>query len=280
MENQFSQMIPLTEKSSQRSRTTVIIMVVASILAFMAFWNSRPESWQNERLNRYIQLRQFGYLSDSAKRAVEAKGEPQIIAQFHQLRSEFQNVSQYFGKPTYFESYFQIMQRNNLEHVLSVKVPFLGIYFDVNDLGMLGGFGLAMMTILLFLALSREYTNLVFVFRVIANDNDPHRQTMHYNQLSMTQVFNIPPTMEISNFVKGLTLVLYSLPLIVFGLIWLNDLKTISDGFSISWSNTIISTICSTIFLMLILYFTFNNIKNYVKIDRLWAKNRPAPLAS
>jgi hypothetical protein len=79
--------------------------------------------------------------------------------------------------------------RGYVENVRFVRVPFFGIAFDVNDLGVMGGIGFIIILLLWRHSLSREIKSLKISFREAVN----HGHLYHFYQaLAVRQVFTVP----------------------------------------------------------------------------------------
>src|SRR4051794_25498210 len=110
----LQQYVDAAKEATTRTRQILLVMIVSSILVFAACWNSLEGSWVNQRL------------VDTRKAVGSSKpGEVPL------------------------EQYFKLMwmQRIRAEQVSQIHVPFLGINFDVDDLGMLGGIAFVVLLI-------------------------------------------------------------------------------------------------------------------------------------
>lgn len=166
------------KESTNRTRRILLIMIVASILVLSAFWNTRPEGWVNSRLQR-------------AKATDESFG-----------------LNKTDPSPALFW-----IQKIRTEQVSQVQVPVLGISFDVNDLGLLGGVTFSVLLIWVNYSLWHHSNNLKLAFgfarHLDEKNSEASRFLFHtYQNLAMRQVLTIPPrpysTKRLPSSVKAL----------------------------------------------------------------------------
>ena len=92
----------------------------------------------------------------------------------------------------------------------------------------------------------------------------------------MRQILTIPSLTDqkIEWYWKYLPKLLYILPVIVQSYILYNDFDTLELGMSLSRRNTLIVSILSSFFLVIMLFLTYKCIAISLEIDRLWEKNK------
>jgi hypothetical protein len=383
----LQQYIDAAKDSSNRTRQILLVMIIASILVFAAFWNSRGSGWVNSRLRlakAAVDILKF----DEAKKKVSAspfqtedfisaanlckklKGaeDPQseyirsqfssanrklldqykppqqpsealiqaLVYEFNRLRKSpwlyheerFAKVKQQLGEETktlsekvltgelqgedltrlnrllletayaqeiasskeelkflpeekelyvqrakeYAQSRSLEQARDNLhwmqkirtEQVSQIQVPFLGISFDVNDLGMMGGFAFIVLLIWVNYSLWHHSTNLKLAFDLAEelgakelDDNGRNRLLYYtYQNLAMRQVLTIPPkpasiksaagkptasetsvTEKVVSGIQKVSKLLYLLPFIVQAIIISHDWQTLHVGMQVNPSN-------------------------------------------
>src|SRR5688572_24321806 len=106
------------EEASDRSRYVVIAMLVASVLVFMAAWNSRWYGWQHLRLQK------------AQGDEVDLKvGDWKEMAPGRQV-GVIPTVTERDVKARHSSAYADILQRTFTERVRFVSVPTLGVGFD------------------------------------------------------------------------------------------------------------------------------------------------------
>jgi hypothetical protein len=128
-------LIEATVESSKRSRQVVFIIILASVIAFCSYWNSRNESWIESRYQALSEvygtvkgIDTFLYIQD--KNICSTNYIPDTLNQFLIPRNiktkqdikDLRSILNDLRKDTYL-----------------VKVPFLGIVFDINDLCIFSG---------------------------------------------------------------------------------------------------------------------------------------------
>ncbi|MGA9773316.1 MAG: hypothetical protein WBV94_30075 [Blastocatellia bacterium] len=167
--------VKATNDAAKRTRTITIILVVASGLIFTGWYNSLIWSWPIDRVRRAY--------------------DPEDSTIFRSLDLEHRTAllrpNENGTTPTEkFRSDLQVaVSRAYVENVRFIRIPFVGIAFDVNDLGTIGGIGLIIILVLMRFSLSREIKNLRVSFREAVR----HDQLCHfYHALAMTQVFTVP----------------------------------------------------------------------------------------
>lgn len=160
-------------------------------------------------------------------------------------------------------------------NVLLVHTPFFGTVFDVNALGVLGGFTFMVILILFRFTLWREYNNLRLTFLEARREH----LSYCYKSLAMQQVLTVPPTLSSDSPVPQpsgkLVRVLYLPPLIVQTLIVFNDLRTIRVGWIITPVGTCVSVIFGFGFLLVIAFFTAKCWQLSNRIDFEWETWEP-----
>src|SRR4051794_11187422 len=215
--------------SSDRVRYVIVAITIASILIFVGYRNSSSEGWANSRLGlaRTALINNVWLLKpgkamgqiENARRWAELKG----IRSTEDARDQV-----------------RLFDQERLEHVLQLQMPILGIRFDVNDLGFLGGTALAVLMLMLAFAISRQYENLFLSLwkvrsicdRESRKDDGQSKANLIYHTLAMAQHFNKPPTLarwERQPW-NNLSRLLLLLPITAQGLMLWNDWQTREVG--------------------------------------------------
>jgi len=161
--------VEASHDAAKRTRTVTIILVVASVLISIGWYNSLRWSWARDRVRHA-----FEFTDDNIYKILDpdnppSRDDPRATAYRIQLQDA--TVSQY------------------VENVRFVKVPFFGIVFDVNDLGTIGGLALITVLVLLRYSLSREIKNLNVSFEESVLHG---RLCAFYHALAMRQLFTVP----------------------------------------------------------------------------------------
>lgn len=229
--------------SSTRARYVLILMILASVVVFSAFWNSREGSWVTSRLDCIAAAEQFkaGKIGrDEYERGKEC-------AENYNLDSVDEAIAMH-----------EELRRTMVDNVLTVHVPILGMRFDVNDLGMLGGFAFAVLLLWFRFALWQEQENLRRVFAHVPKENKKEV----YIALAMHQVLTVPPNLDgkpRDEAVWGyLVLGLLFLPFLVEATVFFHDCMTLTLGNAVNPRSALVVLGVSIVFTVLTLVFTIN----------------------
>jgi hypothetical protein len=205
---EIDQYIHAFATSSDRVRYVILISAVASVLVFAAFWNSKENSWWNVR-SRAARTAVRNQVWDNLKARLEIcyKKGPNA-AGFSDPCEDIEQISGWLpasrhGKQS-LEAHLSELEKVRANDILMVSVPFLGIRFDINDLGAFSAIGLAMICTMLCFAMARQHENLylcLWKVRRIAErerlpDDGESRANFLYHSLAMAQVFTRPPTLS------------------------------------------------------------------------------------
>lgn len=250
--------------ASSRARFVLIVIITASVLAFGAFWNSREGSWIDSRLR----------VARAAVKWWEFK--PEVRQALEPDQKELFDLAQKFVAVRKIESQEDVKnlleQLQDLEtgSVITIRVPFFGVLFDVNDLGLVAGFGFVVLLMWFRFSVARELSNLMLAFEEAKSRE--HLQ-FGYDLLAMRQVLTVPPmrNQPRSKFWGIIPYVLYILPVVVQVTILLNDIRSRPYGESLSPSNTDLLFWTSGVFLALSIILTVLCFWTSVKIDEKWA---------
>jgi hypothetical protein len=168
--------VDASNDAAKRTRTVTIILVVASVLIFIGFYNSARWSWALDRIRRA-----YDPAEESVLRALDTVNRPGILTEV--------DKQGYTPAENFRTQLQQATVRAYVENIRFVRVPFFGNAFDVNDLGTIGGIGLIIVLLLMRYSLSREIKNLNISFREAVHHN---RLCAFYHALAMRQVFTVP----------------------------------------------------------------------------------------
>lgn len=295
------EMIKATKESGQRVRYVLIIIITASILAFAAFWNGISFSWKQNRLERLMTLCEYISKDDSImhnfKNMVSESGKKKIIEdwvnQFPEtVRKSLEKAIEYFQPEKLGKTGIQHLLNNyktfEEDNVNTIKVPFFGITFDINDLGIISGFSFIIILLIFQYSLDREMQNIRKVDRYIKNEfEDRKKASEFYYILLMNQLFSLslashsnsdnhnatgtnsmrPEKRRIIRVLRTMTRVfrnvwflivspksLFILPVILLFVIVIYDCLTIKIGLKINCEMTIIKIFFSFIFLLALFY--------------------------
>lgn len=132
--------IEATASAANRSRDIIVLMTIASVLIFGAFWNSRQASWLNRRVAvarnaiRVLQLRKTLVSGDAS-----TERRASIIAELG--RSEMVQAGDYIAvrglsSDQALNRYVQALEQQQISNVMTLHIPVIGIAFD--GLGLVG----------------------------------------------------------------------------------------------------------------------------------------------
>ncbi len=175
--------------------------------------------------------------------------------------------------------------RARIEHTILIKMPILGVSFDVNWLGLVSSVSFFIIIFLLYYSLSRERKNLFLVFKV-AEEKKVDRVDF-YQLLSMRQVLNVPAGIDqifngiierertpfakgIRRFTSRLGMFTIFIPVLVWVLIVLHDISTFKIGLSVNRLLTIVSFSLSIFMGLLMSFFAFLCWSEWEKIRKIW----------
>ena len=161
--------------TSKRSRSIIMLIITASVLTFASSWNASPYSWISCREDMARDaLKWFGW-KDSVRQTLSEED-----------KKLFDRSRDFATSPVLdslkLNSYLETFTKFDSENIMYIRVPFFGITFDVNDLGMLGGFTFVILLIMLRLSFSRELSSLRIVFKrsSLSENHDKIYEIMKY----------------------------------------------------------------------------------------------------
>lgn len=142
------------------------------------------------------------------------------------------------------DTFLNALIHSEVNNRLSVRIPILGIVFDINDLAIISGAAFNILLFVFWFSLAREKKNIKFIFRTLEDDNADLAQYKKVYQLAaMKQVFHIPPELPrkyssrfdltTNHRINNLTYPIVLLPLVV------NLSIFIYDRFSAHYGNAI-----------------------------------------
>lgn len=271
IDDSVHELCKVSNETSSHTRGILYFIMLITLLSIIAVLNTHPHNWIGSRI-----------------KLERAKLQPGL------------NSNTYDTTRVKYESFV----RSKNENYAVVRLPILGIAFDVNNLAIVSGFTLCFLLIVLRFTVNREYLNLRIAFdaikarytddadladfdKFIPNNIDSamksewlrqinrKRREHHYNYLSMNEVFNMPPakaSLYTNKYYYGfrdfISKFLFALPLISYLAITLNDLSTINEGARINGWHTNFNLILTAFFLVVLIYLTTKIILNEQRITR------------
>ena len=183
--------------------------------------------------------------------------------------------------------------RARIENAILIRMPVLGISFDVNWLSLMSSVAFTLILFLLLYSLSRERKNLFLVFRMA--EKKKIDKLDFYQMLSMRQVLNVPQSVDeyilldsgqkhkqppkkgipkLEKSTRNLTNRMARYPLYIPALVWLfimaHDASTLWVGLSINPTLTLLNFGASILFGMIMLGFIYLCWKEWDEIIGIW----------
>ena len=240
--------------SSRRTRTLLVVLVVACVLALVGFLNSLESGWMLQR--------------------VRAAAEPGAgyIAQKLEFPPDM--------NPAARDALQGAIIRAYIDNAMTVRVPFFGVAFDVNDLGLMGGIGFLTILMLLRFSLRTEIASLRIAFKAAAREaaGDQARLEAFYDLLAMQQVLTFPQmrdprvgwSIHRPALLRAMPKLICFLPVIVYTMVALNDYQSQHVANVINPLHTRILLLYTGVLWVLILALAAWCFARLMKIDRLW----------
>jgi hypothetical protein len=242
------------QESSRRTRTLLVVLVVACVLAMVGFLNSLESGWMLQRVRA---------ASDPAGQYVEQKLD---------FPSEL--------NPAAKDALQGAIIRAYIDNAMTVRVPFFGVAFDVNDLGLLGGLGFVTILMLLRYSLRTEIASLRIAFKAAARetDGDPPRLEAFYDLLAMQQVLTMPLmrdprtgwAIRRPRLLRAVPKLICFLPAVVYTMVALNDYRSQHVANVIDQPHTRILLAYTGVLWIVIVLLAAWCFARLLRIDRIW----------
>ncbi|MBC8029734.1 MAG: hypothetical protein H7Z16_06450 [Pyrinomonadaceae bacterium] len=182
--------VSVTSDAASRTRTVTIVLVVASVLIGIGWYNTLSSSWQLHRLRQAYNLDE-GRVCELLDCAHNPKLKEKEDVESIKILG-LAGLGESGGKSPVSKFRDQIRHesmRAYIDNVRSIRAPFFGIAFDANDLGVIGGVTLILILLMMRYSLSREIKNLnVSLREAVIHDRLPG----FYHAVAMRQVFTVP----------------------------------------------------------------------------------------
>ena len=236
--------------SAQRSRTVTFVLVIASVLALACLLNSLQSNWMRQRIS-----------------AIE-KADSEYSRTMLGLDKTTPLTAEHM---THHEALYKAVVESYISNTFVVRVPLLGITFDINDLGLIGGLSLLVLLIWLRFAILREMDNLKIAFEEAKRQQEMNEM---YHLLAMRQVLTMPPMEGGSTGWLGRLLpkALMILPAIVMTMIFIHDLMTLDIGRAVSDRHVLLNLLGSVVCLALVIVVTIYSVLASFEIDEIWRR--------
>jgi hypothetical protein len=240
-EFEWKQSLETFTDSSDRGRYLMVVIVVAFFFCMICWLDSRQGSWIAGRVihtRRAIQYQVW----DPASPFRSKKSFPSLKAWAETYHLHSRELLM---------SYLSKLEEMEAQTAYSVRIPFVGISFDVNDLGTVVGLSFLFLTLVLLASTYREHENLYLclwkVRKMFEAERKPNiglsESNLLYHALAMAQVFTNPPTLGRwrRNRLYYLPYLIFFLPVLPESLILGNDLSTVDLGEALSTPATYVS---------------------------------------
>ncbi|MBI4664392.1 MAG: hypothetical protein HY735_36820 [Verrucomicrobia bacterium] len=268
--------------SAKRARTILMLIATASILALTALWNIIPTSW----LSGEIKLARYAHANNAYDPATPPPPDKNDAAVFNRARLYCKNtglVPRTLSTNTAARSAELMEIRERLQAKIDelrktqrekfnfVTIPFFGVTFDVNDLGLTSGIAFSVLLMMYRYSRARELANLRLAFAAAKRTKEP---SACYDLLSMNQVFDIPPAEDNQRPViwRVPPRILDIMPIIAQILILYADYRSKGIAFIISPINAYISLGTNIALLLINTALTASCLLIARTVDAEWAR--------
>jgi hypothetical protein len=269
----FEDYLEAAGDAAKRTRTVILVLVVASVLTFVGLLNSLSDTWMAKRVQTLSKAgialtkppdaldeddnKALGYLQEKIGLAPSKYREGKETDEYKEYKKHYDEL--YIG-----------MVRAYVENTFTIRVPFFGIAFDINYLGLLGGLGFVIILVLFRFTITRELDNLKLSFE----EAQARTQLWQfYHLLAMRQVLTTPPMKQKkrSKFMQFIPKMICFLPLIVHAIVTANDFSTsriIGEKISEALTKGILYE--DSFFLVSIIILTIACYRRWKRIDVVW----------
>ncbi|MBK9273019.1 MAG: hypothetical protein IPM49_00575 [Flavobacteriales bacterium] len=167
-------------------------------------------------------------------------------------------------------------EKYRIDNILSQKIPIIGVTFDVNDLGLLSGIIIVLLYFSFVYTLSLRYTHLKIAFDSM-KDFDEQTQRVAKMLIKMDQILTIHKKERKSDLriIGEIPKLLYSVPCIVYGLIFIHDIATLEIARKILNSpvRSVVELVMCGLILLVLLGLTYRAYQIASKTDKLWERH-------
>lgn len=170
------------------------------------------------------------------------------------------------------QRHIDMMREAKITNVQSVRVPFVGISFDVNDIGLIGGLTLTIFMVVYWFNLKRERDLLRILDENLVERLGISRAHMYW-LLNGTQVLQVPPggsVLRERDMRAWLPRFLFFVPILTQAFVILNDVLTLRIGMMLSFGSTILTLALATLFLGILVALTGLCLHVSSQIEEIW----------
>lgn len=246
--------IAASAASARRTRTLMTTLVVACVLAFAGFLNSLPTAWMQQRIHAAADPG-GAYVAGKLGTAV-APDDPR------------------------YDALYGALVKSYVDNAMSIDVPFFGVAFDINDLGLLGGISFVTILVLMRFSLRTEIASLRLAFKAAAHDAHGDREQLErfYDLMASQQVFTLPHMHDGALGWVGRRPWLLRvgpkltcfLPLAVYSLVAVNDFLSQGVASAMGPLHTRLLLIYTAVIWVVVGVLSAKCFRRLLEIDRLW----------
>ncbi|HEX8557243.1 MAG TPA: hypothetical protein VF668_04025 [Pyrinomonadaceae bacterium] len=264
-----------TTSSSDRSRAVLVAMITASVLVFTVIWNTggwgkSGGGWLDARIR----------LREGALDFFDPRFDPKSPALAAADREFYGRVEEFLGLAGFDRrnaddkgiilKEIEDLKKIRTEQIRMIRVPFFGVIFDMNDLGLFAGITFTVVLLWLTFSLARERRNLKLTFKEAAERGQTR---VCYDLLMMHQVLTVPPMrgQPFGRVWNAVPKLLYLIPAAIYFLQFKTDMDSRPIGNILSPTNTSLLTNAGITLLGLILMFTALCVALSFGADKVWA---------
>jgi len=309
---ELEQYIHALTTSSNRIRYLIFAVAIAAAVVFVSFRHGNKDGWTVSRanlmrdaLNADIWNPNTGALvkGDQIKAcAAEVEKEPRLLfpwglekrdKRIKEISAKYEFPQNDCWKLDYVvfmvnlndkksvASWLEKFEQAQVNGVIVKNVPFLGIPFDVNDLGIFSGLIFTILMVALWFSMVRHQENLYLsmwkVHELTKQSDGQHpdgRANLLYHSLAMAQLFTTPPTL--ARWETGLTdrlpRLFFLIPLCMQGFFVWNDLNTFDRGSMVNGHAAVAGWWIEVTSLVVVALAGISCILHAWANDRLWIK--------
>jgi hypothetical protein len=168
-----------------------------------------------------------------------------------------------------FLNMYAALSRGYVENALSVRVPFFGITFDVNDLGIMGGISFLVILVWLRFCISREVDNLRLSFE---EADRLGKGKEFYTLLAMRQVLTTPRTryLKRSKFlVVAPKIIVWAAFMVHIGVV-IHDFNTRDLAIGLKLGRYQLTMIAEVLLAIPLFVLSVMVTKRLIRMDRVW----------
>jgi hypothetical protein len=233
------QYVKATTAASERARTVIIVMVVASVVVFTQIRND--DGWLDRRINvRTHALRLLDSTFDQKKEIDAQKPEDRKGERDWYIRAEYFVAARKYKAGSAedrqrLQNEIDGLIKLRAENMRVVHLPFFGAVYDANDTLIFAGITFTVVLLWLTLSLNRERRNIQITFH---EAEALGKSRLCYDLLVMQQVLTIPPASQgvVWKSISYVSKALYVMPLVFYSWQLHNDWQERGDaGHPLGW---------------------------------------------